>query len=147
MIFGLDSDFQILGMTMLMVPIIRDDLHSHKLDDIHHLMIKQKQFLDQLQFVKTTDIAELDYHHPALGMSIRDMIMELTKLDGRAKLIFRSIDKAEKGDAYYLSYPKYLHDQARDIVTQLPSLLAWLHDPEVLTMLTTSAQERSQNAP
>lgn len=147
MIFGLDSEFQILSMNMLMMPVIRDDLPSYKIDDIHHLVIKQKQFLDQLLFIKTQDIAELDYHHPALGMSIRDMIMELTTLDGCAKLIFRSIDKADKGDSHFLSYPKYLHNHARDIVTQPPSLLTWLHGPEVLTMLTASAQERANNAP
>ena len=33
-IFGLDTDFKILGMTMLMVPVIRDDLPAHKIDDI-----------------------------------------------------------------------------------------------------------------
>ena len=147
MIFGLDSGFKILGMSLLMVPVIRDDLPSHKIDDIQHLVIKQKQFLDQLLFIKTQDIVELDYRHPILRKSIREMIMELFTLDGRARLVFRSIDKADNGEAHYLSYPKYLHDQARDIVTQLPSLLVWLHGPEVLTMLTTSAQERAADSP
>lgn len=40
-IFGLDLDFKILGTTMLMVPIIRDNLPSHKIEDIQHLVIKQ----------------------------------------------------------------------------------------------------------
>lgn len=146
-IFGLDSEFKILGTTMLMVPIIRDTLPTHKIDDIQHLVIKQKHFLDQLLFIKTQDIAELDYRHPSIGMSIRDMIMELVTLDGKARSIFRSIDAAEKGDAHYLSYPSFLHDHARDMITQLPSLLVWLHGPSVLTMLTAPAQERAKNAP
>ena len=146
-IFGIDSPFKILGTTMLMVPIIRDDLPSHKIEDIQHLVIKQKQFLDQLQFIKTTDFAELDYQHPAIKKSMRDMIMDLHTLDGKAKPIFRSVDKADKEAAHYLSYPRYLQDQARDIVTQLPSLLAWLYGPAVLSMMTASAQARANNAP
>ena len=146
-IFGLDSDFKILGTTMLMVPIIRDNLPTHKIDDIQHLVIKQKHFLDQLLFIKTQDIAELDYRHPALGMSMRDMIMELVTLDGKARPIFRSVDAADKGDANYLSYPSFLHDHARDIVTQLSSLLAWLHGPPAFTMLTAATQEKAKNAP
>jgi|GEM_PF-3693808 len=146
-IFGIDSEFKILGTTMLMVPIIREDLPSHKIENIQHLVVKQKQFLDQLYFSKTTDIAELDYKHPALGKSMRDMIMGLKTLDGKGKLIFRGIDKAEKGEAHYLAYPRFLQEQARDVITQLPSLLTWLYGPPALEMMTVSAQARANNAP
>ena len=73
--------------------------------------------------------------------------MDLHTLDGNAKPIFRSVDKADKEAAHYLSYPRYLQDQAHDIVTQLPSLLAWLYGPAVLSMMTASAQARANNAP
>lgn len=89
----------------------------------------------------------MDYRHPALGMSMRDMIMELVTFDGKVRPIFRSVYVAEKGDAHFLAYPSLLHDHARDIVTQLLFLLAWLHGLEALTMMTASAQERAKNAP
>ena len=66
-IFVLDSEFKILGTSMLMVPIIRDNIPIYKIDDIHHLVVKQKQFLDQLQFIS----------HPGIQMFMRDMIMKI----------------------------------------------------------------------
>lgn len=64
--FGLDSQFQILNCEFLMVTIIRSDIPTHKIDNIQHLILKQKQFLDKMYYDKTYDFTEVDYLNTAL---------------------------------------------------------------------------------
>lgn len=146
-IFGLNSTFTILGTHMLLVPIIRPSIPSHKVENIHHLIIKQKQFLDKIYYAKTYEFTEIDYKNPCIGMSVCAMILALTTLDGNATQLFWSVDYDNYEQSFQLSYRKYLDVQARDMIAQLPSLLVYLHGPEALTMMTESAQERAAEAP
>ena len=147
MIFGLDSQFEILNCELLMVPIIRPDIPGHKIENIQHLIIKQKQFLDKMCYGKTFDFTEIDYLNPALKLTMRDMIMQLVTLDGTATKLFWSLDLDSYDNSYCLTYPKFLDAHARDIISQLPSLLCWIYGPEALTMMTDAAQDRAREAP
>lgn len=146
-IFGLHSDFKILGTQMLLVLLIRPTIPSHKIENIQHLIIKQKQFLDKLYYAKTFDFTEIDYRNPCIGLSLREMLMSVTTLDGENTPIFWSVDYDSYDHSFQLSYPKYLDTQARDIISQLPSLFVYIYGPEALAMMTESAQERAHEAP
>ena len=130
-----------------MVPIIRPDIPTHKIDNIQHLIIKQKQFLDKMYYGKSYDFTEVDYENKDLKLSMRDMIMQLRTLDGTDSKLFWSLDLDPYDNGYILSYPKFLDSHARDIISQLPSLLAFTYGPEALTMMTEAAQERAIEAP
>ena len=130
-----------------MVPIIRPDIPTHKIDNIQHLIIKQKQFLDKMYYGKSYDFTEVDYENKDLELSMRDMIMQLRTLDGTDSKLFWSLDLDPYDNGYILSYPKFLDSHARDIISQLPSLLAFTYGPEALTMMTEAAQERAIEAP
>ena len=146
-IFGLDSGFSILDIELLLVPIIRNTIPSHKIENIHHLVVKQKQFLDKLEYTKTHDFTEIDHRCSSMDMSICEMLMELQTLDGTGSKLFWSVDFDDKDDGYHLTYPRFLNAQARDIISQLPSLLVWIYGADVLHMITDSAQTRASEAP
>ena len=146
-IFGLDSGFSILGTELLLVPIIRDTIPSHKIENIHHLVVKQKQFLDKLEYAKTYDFTEIDHRCSSMELTIREILMELQTLDGTGAKLFWSVDYDDKDDGYHLTYPRFLKTQARDIISQLPSLLVFICGPDVLYMMTELAQTRAREAP
>jgi len=146
-IFGLDSGFSILGTELLLVPIIRDTIPSHKIENIHHLVVKQKQFLDKLEYAKTYDFTEIDHRCSSMELTIREILMELQTLDGTGAKLFWSVDYDDKDDGYHLTYPRFLNTQARDIISQLPSLLVFICGPDVLYMMTELAQTRAREAP
>ena len=146
-LFGLGSRHKVLGTNMLMVPVLRPEIPTHKIDNINHLIYKHKQFTDKLVFAKTYDFANIDRKNAEINLSIRDMLMDIKTLDGTYTKVFWSVDYDEKDGGHFLTYPSYLNTQARDIIAQLPSLLHWIYETPVLQMMTASAQERALDAP
>ena len=135
--FGLDTKEHLLGRQLLMVPIIKKTNPVHKNTNIEHLIQKHSQFYAKLEYVKTFDFIQIDHKDKKLKKSIRDMIMKLTSLDGRNTKLFWSIDNDREGA--FLTFPSFVSEQARNIITQLPSLLRWIYGIEVLPMLSASA--------
>jgi len=82
-----------------------------------------------------------------MELTIREILMELQTLDGTGAKLFWSVDYDDKDDGYHLTYPRFLNTQARDIISQLPSLLVFICGPDVLHMITDSAQTRAREAP
>ena len=50
LLFGLGSKTKVLGTNMLMVPVLRTEIPTHKIGNINHLIYKHKQFTDKLAF-------------------------------------------------------------------------------------------------
>ena len=136
-----------LGRRLLMVPIIRDTTPSHKIVKITHLIKKQTQFLTKIKTAKLWDFTDIDTTHPTLEVTARDMLMDLETLDGTSTRVFLGVDYNAKDECYEVTFAKYLDTQVRDILAQLPSLLAYLYTDDVLELMTTAAQERALDAP
>ena len=128
-----------------MVPIIKKTNPDHKNNNIEHLIQKHSQFYAKLEYVKTTDFILVDHKDKKLKKSIRDMIMKLKSLDGRNTTLFWSVD--EDRDGTFLTFPSFVAEQARNVISQLPSLLFWIYKVDVLPMLSAAAQRRAREAP
>ena len=73
--------------------------------------------------------------------------MDLKTLDGTETPVFLGVDYNSKDECFEVTFTKYLDVQVRDIIAQLPSLLAYIYTDVVLELMTTSAQERALDVP
>lgn len=147
LIFGINNRTRILGRRLLMVPIIKPTTPTHKIVKIKHLIDKHMKYQMNLKTAKVWDFTEVDYKHPILNLSVRDMIMDIPPLDGSDAPVFLGIDYNKRDECYEVTFPKYMDTQVRDIIAQLPSIIAHIYTDVALELLTPSAQERAVDAP
>ena len=143
---GLDTTDHILGREMLMVPILRKTNPEHKNTNIEKLIQKHAHFYAKLDYAQSADFVEIDRKATECKCSVRDMVMELTILDGHQTQLFWSID-TDKNNMVNFTFPAFIAEAARNIIAQLPSLLKHLYGLEVLPFLTDAAQRRAIDAP
>ena len=146
-VFGLNNRTRILGRRLLMVPIIRPTTPTHKIIKIKHLIDKQMKFLMNIKTAKIWDFTEIDYPHAVLGLTAREMIMGIPPLDGSDAAVFLGVDYNKRDECFEVTFPKYLDTQVRDIIAQLPSIIAYIYTDQALELMTPSAQERAVDAP
>ena len=94
--FGLDTTHHIFGREMLMVPILKKTNTEHKNTNIEKLIQKHAHFYAKLEYASSDDFVEIDRKATGCNRSIRDMVMELTTLDGHQTQLFWSIDADKK---------------------------------------------------
>ena len=107
----------------------------------------QRSFTSRIEIATCYDILDLDTVRVDIGLSLRQIIMELRTLDGSDQVIFLSVDYDEYKSNYQLTFPKALQSQAWDYIAQLPSYLRWAYNDPIFKSLTSSAVERAIAAP
>ena len=143
---GLHNRTRILGHRLLMVTIIRPTTPTHKIIKFKHLIDKHMKYQMYIKTAKIWDFTEVDRTHPALELSARDMIMGLPALDGTDIPVFLGVDYNKRDECYEVTFPKFMDVQVRDIISQLPSLIAFLYTDTALELMTPAAQERAIDA-
>lgn len=107
----------------------------------------QRSFTSRIETAICYDILDLETIRDGIGMSLRQIIMELRTLDGSDQSIFLSVDYDEYNSKYQHTFPKALKSQAWDYIAQLPSYLDWAYKDPIFKLLTSSAVERALAAP
>ena len=128
-----------------MVPVLKKDVSGYIRAKITHLIEKQEKYLTGLNKIHTTDFTDIDYINNALGIPMREIIMQLDTLrtfdkHNKPLKVFTSIDYTEwPQPGYTLTYPKHLQDEAAEYASSIPSFLHWCYGDNVLDMLTPDA--------
>ena len=145
--FGSNSRINILHRRLRMVPVLRQSNTARTKAKINQLIAMQKSYNDRLETATTYDLRNIDIVRADVGVSLRQIIMELRTLDGTDELIFTSIDYDTYTEHHKLTFPTMLKSQAWDYITQLPSFLHWVYGDPILKLLTDAAVERALDAP
>ena len=98
-----------------------------------------------INYATSWDIASLAQETGEKKLSLRDMIMAI-KLNTDAQL-FRSVNIDTRGGGVIFIYGEIFESEARDIVSQLASYLAYIHGKDILKSFTPAAAERANAAP
>lgn len=139
-----------LHTRMRAVPLLRDVMNNQVKRDIHRLIGRQASFNDEdlgKRKINTWEIKELDFSSAALGKTLRDLIMDIPRMDDPSRKLFHSADHLRSNrSTVVLTCIPALEPEARSMVASLLTYLKHLHGDAVLEFFTKDAQLRAVDA-
>jgi hypothetical protein len=139
-----------LHTRMRAVPLLRDVMNNQVKRDIHRLIGRQASFNDDdlgKRKINTWEIKELDFSSADLGKTLRDLIMDIPRMDDPSRKLFHSVDhlRSNRSTVVFTCIPA-LEPEARSMVASLLTYLKHLHGDVMLEFFTKDAQLRAVDA-